>query len=853
VSMTQDKNVTASFSVKTQRYTLSVTNGGHGRITSDKGGIDCGGNCSASFDSGASVQLTATADTGYQFDQWSGDACNGSTDPTCAVSMTQNKSVTASFKIKTQQYTLKVTNGGNGRVASDKGGIDCGSQCTASFDSGASVQLIASADSGYTFDKWSGDVCNGSANSICAFTITKNTNVTASFTAIKPKLTVTKSGNGTGTVTSDPAGIDCGAACAADFTYNQLVTLTAQATNDSEFSGWSGCDQIPPTALNTCIVTMSQTRTVGATFDPPGKRTLAISKEGLGTVTSDPAGIDCGVTCVFDFDYNQVVTLSAQPDEGYSFAGWSGADCSGTGTCTVTMVRAWSITAVFSSGKPILTIFKPGTGSGTVTSEPAGINCGAVCSHEFSRDQQVTLTAQALSGSLFTGWTGCSSQSGSKCWVTMSRDQNITALFNRGEAPRKTVLIYPSGSIAVKKATYKWTAVAEASWYRVWVNDSYAAPKITDWLTAAQAGCAAGTGTCSTTPEVGLDPGSYRWWVQCWNDFGSVWSDPMSFTVISTPPAAVLVSPSGTVSTNKPTFKWNAVATASWYQLWVNDSYATAKIKDLWLTAAQAGCAAGSGTCLVTPDIALGAGSYRWWIQTWNESGYGPWSMGLSFTVPNMVGPPGKATLVSPSGVASSNMPTYTWNAVANASWYQLWVNDAATASGSWKIKKWYTSAESQCASGSGKCSVAPTAALAPGTATWWIQTWNSSGEGPWSDAMSFAVSAGYPPEKAVLSSPSGAITTTSPAYTWKTILTATRYLLLVKDSSGTVKIRQWYSAQQAACFAGTNTCTISPAVTLTSGAYQWWIQTSNSYGDGPWSDPLIFTIMSLAPGSARQ
>jgi hypothetical protein len=74
--------------------------------------------------------------------------------------------------------------------------------------------------------------------------------------------------------------------------------------------------------------------------------TLTVTKSGNGTVNSFPAGINCGPDCGELYQSGTVVTLTAVPDTGYSFAGWSGA-CSGTGDCTVTMDAAKSVTANF--------------------------------------------------------------------------------------------------------------------------------------------------------------------------------------------------------------------------------------------------------------------------------------------------------------------------------------------------------------------------------------------------------------------------------------------------------------------------------------------------------------------------
>lgn len=75
-------------------------------------------------------------------------------------------------------------------------------------------------------------------------------------------LAVTKDGAGTGTVTSNPAGIDCGATCAAGFA--GPVTLTATPDPGSVLLGWTGCDA---TAATLCMVDVTSDRTVNATFE----------------------------------------------------------------------------------------------------------------------------------------------------------------------------------------------------------------------------------------------------------------------------------------------------------------------------------------------------------------------------------------------------------------------------------------------------------------------------------------------------------------------------------------------------------------------------------------------------------
>jgi hypothetical protein len=168
--------------------------------------------------------------------------------------------------------------------------------------------------------------------------------VSATFSRASYALAVTKEGSGTGTVTSAPAGIDCGADCTETYEHGTVVTLTANASAGSRFAGWSGACSGADT---TCTVTMNAARAVTARFN--AVHTLTVTKEGSGsgTVTSSPAGINCGTDCAESFDAGALVTLTATPNAGSTFGGWGGA-CSGmSATCTVTMDAAKSVTATF--------------------------------------------------------------------------------------------------------------------------------------------------------------------------------------------------------------------------------------------------------------------------------------------------------------------------------------------------------------------------------------------------------------------------------------------------------------------------------------------------------------------------
>jgi hypothetical protein len=104
------------------------------------------------------------------------------------------------------------------------------------------------------------------------------------------------------------------------------------------------------------------------------------------------------------------------PDEGWAVGG--GAD------------NALNYTGVLLHySYPILSVTKSGTGIGTVTSNPGGINCGSDCREGYNPGTVVTLTATPTLGSAFAGWSGACSGTG-QCSVTMNADQTVTATFN---------------------------------------------------------------------------------------------------------------------------------------------------------------------------------------------------------------------------------------------------------------------------------------------------------------------------------------------------------------------------------------------------------------------------------------
>jgi hypothetical protein len=391
--------------------------------------------------------------------------------------------------------------------------------------------------------------------------------------------------------------------------------------------------------------------------------------------------------------------------------------------------------------------------------------------------------------------------------------------------PPAATLTSPSGPLTTTPATFRWRAVPGSTWYYLWVNNAGGTAVNKTWYTASQAGCSSGT-ECAVTPATILSTGvEHKWWVQSYsNGLNGPWSAPLTFRPTPpTPSGTTLVAPSGAISTATPAFTWNKVGSASWYYLNVDTASGQSVLRE-WVRATDA-CGTG-GTCGVTRR--LGSGSYTWRVQTYGSGLYGPWSASLGFTL-SIPTPPPAASLIAPSGSTSSPAPTFTWSKVETSTWYYLWVTNG---SGTVVVREWVRATD-VCAATT--CSASR--ALAPGSYTWWIQTYSAVGYGPWSSSLGFSIaSTGAPPPAATLVSPRGTTNTSTPTFVWNRVGSATSYQLWV--NRGTVNIIQEWISSEDACGSDT-TCSVTRSVG--PGSHTWWIRTRNASGTGPWSQSLSF------------
>src|SRR3989304_3646197 len=285
-------------------------------------------------------------------------------------------------------------------------------------------------------------------------------------------LSVSKDGAGSGTVASSETPspfINCGTVCSALYAPATVVRLTATPDGNSIFTIWSGDCSGTANSLDvlmdrakTCTATFSinvytVTPSAGANGSITPNTAQSINYNASTSFTVTPNTADCAVTAAFaintytitasagangtispsgtiNVNYGSNQTFTIAPNSGCRVAdvlvdGSSGG--AGT-TYTFSNVTAnHTISATYAISAYNLTVTKAGTGSGTVTSSPAGINCGASCSAAYNYGTSVTLTASQNTGSFFAGWSGGGCSGTGACTVTMNADITVTAPFTQ--------------------------------------------------------------------------------------------------------------------------------------------------------------------------------------------------------------------------------------------------------------------------------------------------------------------------------------------------------------------------------------------------------------------------------------
>lgn len=276
--------------------------------------------CDRTVDAGTVLTLQAAPAPSYRFTGWTG-ACQGQ-EARCTVTAEAALTVGATFALK---HTVAVT-------ATELGAVLAATQPTTPpapgpwvVDEGALLQLMPVAQPGARFDHWTAG-CVGTG--LCPLTVTQDLTISAAFHALSAyPLQVTVRGQGQ--VSSEPAGLACGPGSAGSCrgVYSD-VTLRAEPAAGFVFRRWVGC---AAGSHPVCATTLTRASTLTAEFLPVPRHEVKLALTGPGAVQGLVDGAVCtkGVrACRALVMQGGEVTLTAVPEEGHFFVGWSGA-CAG--------------------------------------------------------------------------------------------------------------------------------------------------------------------------------------------------------------------------------------------------------------------------------------------------------------------------------------------------------------------------------------------------------------------------------------------------------------------------------------------------------------------------------------------
>lgn len=382
VAVTGDRVITATFAPQT--FELNLTADGQGTVSKTPN--------QALYNYNDQVQINATpTNPDWRFARWEGDTTG--LDPLVAqqmVTMTMSRSLTAVFS---PVYTIETTPVGEGSITLDPDKLE--------YYNGDEVTVTAVPEPGWSFAGWSGGA-TGTTNPL-QIVVSSDLSITGTFTQDEYTLTVDSVGPGTADWSPKKA----------TYLYGDTVDLTATPDLGSTFMGWTGTISSFE-ASHQIVITGDTTAT--ANFAEVSFRTLTVEINGEGSATKNPDKAE--------YQVGESVSLTATPDAGWIFNGWTGALISNENPGTLIIPDGVedtvTVTANFIAAGPF-TLNVNQEGSGSVTTDPLKT--------EYIAGETVTLTPVPAQGWVFANWKGDLSGSANPAIVTMDSNKAITAVF----------------------------------------------------------------------------------------------------------------------------------------------------------------------------------------------------------------------------------------------------------------------------------------------------------------------------------------------------------------------------------------------------------------------------------------
>jgi len=388
------------------------------------------------YASGTQVTLTATANTGYNFSNWSGTTTS-STNP-LMITMNSPVSETANFGINNVNVTIGTSP--SGLLVSVDGGAAQTAPVNTSWQVGTKHTIATTSPQGssgtlYTFTGWS-DAGTISHQVTASSSVTS---YTASFsTSYLLTTSASPSGDGTVGVSSNSTPTN------GYYPAGAQVTLTGTPATNYKFVNWTGTTS---STTNPLVVTMNSPVSETANFTLNNVAvTIATSPTGLlvSIDNGSPQAAPVNTSWVIGSQHT-IATTSPQTASGtmYTFSKWS--DGGAISHTVNTPGTAVTYTATFSVQYQLTTGVSP-SGSGTVTPASGGY---------YAPGTVVNLKASPSNGYIFQSWTGpVANAKSASTTVTMSAPETVTANFTEGPTLLVAIITNKQGPESARRWTF---------------------------------------------------------------------------------------------------------------------------------------------------------------------------------------------------------------------------------------------------------------------------------------------------------------------------------------------------------------------------------------------------------------
>ena len=379
-NVTGNRNLVAHFQLQT--YTISVS-------ANPTAGGNVGGG--GTYTQGQSCTVTASANTGYTFVNWTENGQQVSTNANYTFNVTGNRTLVANFTQQT--YTISVSaNPTAGGSVSGGGTYTQGQSCT----------VTASANTGYTFVNWTENGQQVSTNANYTFNVTGNRTLVANFTQQNYTISVSANPTAGGSVTGG----------GSNFHYNDNCTVTATPNTGYTFVNWTENGQQVSTSAS-------------YSFNVTGNRTLVANFSAQSYTISVSANPTAGgsVSGGGTYNHGQNCTVVATPNSGYSFVNWTenGQQVSTNASYSFNVTGNRTLVANFTQQTYTVNVSANPTAGGSVSG-------GGTYNH----GQNCTVVATPNSGYTFVNWTENGQQVSTNASYTFSvtSNRNLVAHFS---------------------------------------------------------------------------------------------------------------------------------------------------------------------------------------------------------------------------------------------------------------------------------------------------------------------------------------------------------------------------------------------------------------------------------------